>query len=40
MHPQAFTDLDAQAELRDFHARFLPIPFEGEWMVRMQPAAA
>jgi hypothetical protein len=40
MHPGAFADIDPVAELRDFHARYLPIAFEGEWMVRMAPAGA
>jgi iron complex transport system substrate-binding protein len=40
LHPDAFTDIDPQAELRRFHERFLPIPFEGQWMVRSAPAGA
>ena len=40
LHPDAFADADPVGELRRFHERFLPIAFEGEWMVRMAPAGA
>lgn len=40
MHPDAMSDIDPVAGLRRFHDRFMPIPFEGQWMVRMAPPAA
>ena len=40
MHPAEFADADPVGELRRFHERFLPIAFEGEWMVCMAPAGA
>ena len=40
LHPERFTDLDPVAELRDYHARFMPVAFEGSWMARLTPVAA
>lgn len=40
LHPDVFADADPVGELRRYHERFLPIAFEGEWMVRMAPAGA
>lgn len=34
MHPDRFSDVDPVTELRRYHERFLPVPFEGAWMVR------
>jgi iron complex transport system substrate-binding protein len=38
--PAQFTDIDPVAELRDYHAKWLPVPFEGTWMARLAPPAA
>lgn len=40
LHPDRFTDFDPLASLRDYHARYLPVPFEGSWMTRLREAAA
>jgi ABC-type Fe3+-hydroxamate transport system substrate-binding protein len=32
-HPGAFADADPVAALADYHARFLPVPFSGTWML-------
>lgn len=40
LHPDRFRDIDPVDELRQYHARFLPVPFEGTWMTRLAPAAA
>lgn len=37
LHPAQFRDVDPVAKLRDYHARFLPVPFSGTWMVRLAP---
>ncbi len=34
LHPDRFADSDPVAELASYHARFLPIAFEGSWMAR------
>lgn len=33
--PAAFADIDPVAELRDFHATYLPVAFDGTWMTRL-----
>jgi ABC-type Fe3+-hydroxamate transport system substrate-binding protein len=38
--PAQFADIDPVAELRDYHARYLPVAFEGTWMARLTPPAA
>ncbi len=35
IYPEPFADIDPVASLRAFHERFLPIPFEGTWMLRL-----
>jgi ABC-type Fe3+-hydroxamate transport system substrate-binding protein len=35
LYPSEFADVDPVASLRDFHARFLPVAFEGTWMARL-----
>jgi iron complex transport system substrate-binding protein len=39
LYPAQFQDIDPVAELRDYHARFLPVTFEGTWMARLTTAA-
>ena len=39
LHPAEFADLDPVAELAEYHARFLPVAFEGTWMARLAPAS-
>lgn len=38
--PAAFADIDPEAELRRYHADWLPVPFEGCWMTRLVPSSA
>jgi ABC-type Fe3+-hydroxamate transport system substrate-binding protein len=38
--PAQFADIDPVAELRDYHATWLPVAFEGTWMARLTPHAA
>jgi iron complex transport system substrate-binding protein len=33
LHPEAFGDLDPGAELARWHAEWLPVPFDGAWLV-------
>lgn len=33
LYPQAFADVDPVASFREYHARFLPVPFSGTWMI-------
>ncbi len=40
MHPDRFSDVDPVAELRRFHAQYLPVTFEGTWMARLTPITA
>jgi ABC-type Fe3+-hydroxamate transport system substrate-binding protein len=40
LYPAEFAGIDPVAELRQYHERFLPVPFEGTWMTRLTPAAA
>ncbi len=40
LHPAAFADVDPVAELRRYHERFLPVPFEGTWMTRLTPVVS
>ncbi|WP_376087358.1 ABC transporter substrate-binding protein [Roseomonas sp. CCTCC AB2023176] len=37
-HPDLFADLDPDATFRDLHARFLPIPFGGQFWATLEPA--
>jgi len=39
-YPEAFADLDPEADLRSFHERFMPVPYRGVWILdstRAQP---
>lgn len=38
IYPDRFTDMDPVDELRRYHERFLPVPFDGTWMARLTPA--
>lgn len=38
--PAQFADIDPVAELRDYHAKYLPVAFDGTWMARLTPPAA
>lgn len=40
LHPDRFADIDPVEELRQYHARFMPVAFEGCWMARLTPASA
>jgi len=35
-YPNQFKDIDPTADLKEFHQKFLPIPFSGIWMMRLQ----
>jgi ABC-type Fe3+-hydroxamate transport system substrate-binding protein len=35
LYPDQFADVDPVASLREFHERFLPVPFAGTWMGRL-----
>lgn len=37
LYPQAFADIDPVQSLRDYHERFLPVPFAGTWMLPLTP---
>lgn len=37
LYPEAFADVDPHAELQAYHERFLPVTFNGTWMLRLQP---
>jgi iron complex transport system substrate-binding protein len=39
-HPELFTDLDPDATFREFHQRFLPVPYEPGYFVSLKPAQA
>jgi iron complex transport system substrate-binding protein len=32
-HPQAFSEIDAEATLKEFHDRFLPVPYDGTFLL-------
>lgn len=38
--PAQFADIDPAAELRDYHAKWLPVAFSGTWMARLTPPGA
>jgi iron complex transport system substrate-binding protein len=40
LYPDAFADIDPEANLRQYHERFLPVKFEGCWMTRLTPRTA
>ncbi len=35
IYPAQFADIDPVEELRQYHAAYLPVPFEGTWMARV-----
>lgn len=37
LYPDAFKDLDPHAEFKAYHERFLPVPFNGTWVLPLQP---
>ncbi|MBC3375732.1 ABC transporter substrate-binding protein [Pseudomonas sp. SWRI92] len=39
-HPELFTDLDPDATFREFHERFLPVPYEPGYFVSLKPTQA
>jgi iron complex transport system substrate-binding protein len=39
-HPELFSDLDPDATFREFHQRFLPVPYEPGYFVSLKPAQA
>jgi iron complex transport system substrate-binding protein len=39
LHPELFADLDPDATFREFHERFLPIPYHPGYWVSLEPAA-
>jgi ABC-type Fe3+-hydroxamate transport system substrate-binding protein len=40
LHPAAFADVDPLKSLRDYHATYLPVAFEGTWMIRLREGSA
>lgn len=40
LHPDLFADLDPDATFREFHERFLPLPYEPGYFVSLKPAQA
>jgi iron complex transport system substrate-binding protein len=40
LHADRFADIDPVEELRRYHEQFLPVRFEGTWMLRFAPAPA
>lgn len=39
-HPELFADLDPDATFREFHERFLPVPYEPGYFVSLKPTQA
>ena len=39
LHPELFADLDPDATFREFHERFLPVPYHPGYWVSLSPAA-
>ncbi len=37
LYPEAFADIDPHAEFKAYHERFLPVAFNGTWMLSLQP---
>ena len=37
LYPEAFRDVDPDASLRDYHARYLPVAHSGTWMLPLKP---
>ena len=40
LHPDAFADIDPVQSLQDYHAIYMPVAYEGTWMIRLREAAA
>ncbi|HYZ64801.1 MAG TPA: ABC transporter substrate-binding protein [Acetobacteraceae bacterium] len=40
IYPTRFADIDPVGELRRYHEQYLPVPFEGIWMTRLEPLPA
>jgi len=38
LHPELFADLDPEATFREFHERFLPVPYRPGYWVSLKPA--
>jgi iron complex transport system substrate-binding protein len=36
IHPELFQDLDPDATLKEFHARFYPVEYTGVWMIALE----
>lgn len=36
LYPQAFADVDPEKTLRDYHEKYLPVPFGGTWMLPLR----
>lgn len=37
LYPEAFKDLDPVASFKDYHEKYLPVPFAGVWMLGIKP---
>jgi ABC-type Fe3+-hydroxamate transport system substrate-binding protein len=37
LYPDAFADVDPDANFRAYHARYLPVGYSGTWMIRLTP---
>jgi ABC-type Fe3+-hydroxamate transport system substrate-binding protein len=37
LYPAQFADVDPEAELRAYHARYLPVAYGGTWMLKLAP---
>lgn len=37
LYPEAFADVDPHAEFKAYHDRFLPVPFNGTWVLPLKP---
>jgi ABC-type Fe3+-hydroxamate transport system substrate-binding protein len=37
LYPEQFADVDPDRSFREYHERYLPVPYSGAWMVPMKP---
>lgn len=37
LYPEAFADVDPEKTLRQYHEKYLPVPFAGTWMATLHP---
>jgi ABC-type Fe3+-hydroxamate transport system substrate-binding protein len=37
IYPEAFKDVDPEASFRLYHAKYLPVPYAGTWMLGLKP---